>query len=327
MPLGSTDDFTPEELALIPAPEPDELAAMEAEVSRVTGGFAPAPAAQEDQTGNTGAPPAPAEAPAAAPAADQTAASTAAAPAQQAGEAPKGDKSAALRAARHGERAAKQRAEEAEAQLAALKAERDKLLDRLPEDVRAQVDSRPMSDEEIEALQADMPDTGRVARMAKDALVRLDAMNRAQAASGTAAAPAAAAEFVPIELPPEYQDVVDSHDDLSAWHSDPDQSAYRRAVAMEPYVNSLPGWAHKPLAERLAEVARRVKADLTAASPSATPQRVDPATAIANATRVQPNTLSDIGGGGGLQQQSGDRVARYMGMSEEEVFAELARDG
>lgn len=304
----SSDDFTAEELKLIPEPEPEELQAMK------DAGAIPAPAPSPSE------PPSPAPAPEPSPAppapAPNAAAQPPAAPAPEpapANDKPQGDMRVALRAARRGEARALDRAKAAEAELATLR-------EKLPADQRQDNDGVDLSDAEMSALEAEFPAVAKVARAAKAASAA------AQAALEAAAPAPAEQEFIPQALPPELQEAVDEVPDLLAWQHNPNQEVFERAKRMDGYLFADPVWKAKPVAERMAEVVKRVKQDMGIASPAPAPQRADPDAAIANAKRSDPNTLSDIGGGGGKEPPPDNRD-RYSKMSEEAIMADLMIDG
>lgn len=290
MSIGTT--FTADELSLIPKPEPE---------------------VEQQTTGQEGAPPAPAPAPASEPPAPAPteAATPSPAPAPAATPAPpapapepQGDVRAALRAARRGEHRAREEAER-------LRRENEELLKR----VAATPNPDELSDEEIAQLEQDAPVMGKAARLIK----------KAAAAAAPAPAPAQP-EFVPPQFTPEIQEVIDGVPDLLTWQYQQDQSLFQAAVQQDTYLRTLPAWKDKPMAERFAEVVRRVKADSGAPSPAPTP-RTDPAAAIAAAPRTTPSTLSDIAGGGGAPQTQASNLERFAKMSEDQILADLARGG
>lgn len=296
MPLGAQDDFSTDELALIPPPDPDEqpLPGDEPPQPSTTGGASEnsTPPQEQQQQPPAAAAPAPA-----------------AAPAEQ--DKPKGDVRAALRAARRSEQQWREQAQQ-------LKQQLDEALAKLPANARPE-DSTQVTDEELATLEVDYPVVAKAVRLAKQAA-------EAVSASAPAATQQAAAEFMPPYLPPEFQEAVDEVPDLLAWQHDPDQSRFEAAKKVDAYLFGLAAWKDKPLTERLAEVARRVNADLGHA-PAPAPQRADPAAVIANLERPAPSTLSDLQGGSGKEPPPASNVQRYAGMSEEQILADLLRGG
>ncbi len=226
-----------------------------------------------------------------------------------------GDVRGALRASRRAERQARSEAER-------LKAENEELRAKVP-----QVNDG-VTDAELAELDTDMPIVAKAVREV-----------RAAKAAAPAPAPAvpAQAEFVPPTQPAQVQDVIDDIPALLAMQNNPDQSAFKLAVKTDEFLQSHPKWADKPLAERLAECARRVQVELGTSAPPPQPpapapapvaqtttQRRDPAQAIASAPAPKPNTLSDIHGGAASTTES-PGVAQFMNMSDDEIMAALAR--
>jgi len=270
------------------------------------------------------------------PATDDTKPAEAAAPADQPKEAeaekPKGNRNQALRAARIGEQRERQRRETAEAEVAEL---RKQLEAKASKPADASPDLEDMTDEEIEELAIDMPVAAKAARMAKAAKVALEKFAAAQAAA-PAAQPQAQADpdFVPEVLPPALQAVVDENEELLGWQHDPDQTRFTLAKAADGLLINHPKWKDVSPEKRLAEVVRRVNAELASdpAEPKAglnqptAQQRLDPKTVIANAPARTPKAISEIGGGSGSNDQGPD-VARFRSMSADDVEAELMTRG
>lgn len=219
---------------------------------------------------------------------------------------PKGDVRAALRASRRSEDRLLREKAHLEEQLEAVK----KLVP------AQQPDGESLTDEEL-AQAEDFPLVAKLARQNKRLNEKIDTLQSQQIPSQPAAK-----EFQPIILPPEFQDVIDDIPDLLAWQQDPDQSAYQMVEIEDAKLLLHPKWKSKPLAERLAEAARRVAADLNEADPAPTKNRVNVDDAIASAPRVKPNTLGDIGGGGDIPK-SASNLGRYSQMSDEDIEAEL----
>lgn len=284
-PLAS-EDFTPDELALIP---PDDGEGARADEPQA--GEQPPAAAQQVQQP---------EPPAAEPAA-QAAPPAAATPAQ-----PTGDVRAALRAARRAEHRAREEAERLRRENEALKAK-----------VPTEPDPDAISDEEIRQAERVDPLLGKVARLA----------SRAVAAPAAEAPQPQQAEFVPPYLPPAVQEAVDDVPQLLQWQTNPDQTAFRAAIEADRYLQTLPAWKDKSMAERFAEVVRRVAQDHGTALPN-TPPRSDPRAVIDGVPRQMPNTLSDIGGGAGKQtERSQLEKWQQPGVSDDQILAELALSG
>ena len=251
-----------------------------------------APAAQPDQVASEQPKPEPTEAPNVT---QQVAPEPAAAPQ------PGGDTRAALRASRRAEQRAREEAARLRAELEALKAA-----------VPAQQEDDPMSDEEIERAERDFPLLGKTARLVKEAAKR-------QATAPVQQAPATG-EFIPPTLPPQVQDIVDASPELLAWQLDPDQSRFTLAKTIDGLLEGDQHWSNKPVAERFQEVVRRVTAAMGTAPVSAPP--VNTAAVLAAVPRRTPETLSHIGGGGGVNNPT-PTADRYMQMSEEQIIADL----
>lgn len=141
-------------------------------------------------------------------------------------------------------------------------------------------------------------------------------------------------EFRPATLPADVQDAVDNVPELLTWQTDPNQVAWRMAVAEDSKLREMPAWQTRSQAERLAEVARRVAADLGGAglSPAAAPKPpappAQPSAAqraqdrINNAVANEPGTIGDLGGGvsGANQDRS---YADYSKMTDEQILGSL----
>lgn len=239
---------------------------------------------------------------------------TAAAPAPASTE-QGGDVRGALRASRRAERQARDEA-------ARLKAELEETRKQIP----APKDDG-VTDAELAELEADMPIVAKALRETR-AL-------KASLPKAPAPAPAADPEFTPPVQPPHVQDAIDDIPDLLAMQNDPDQSAFLLAVQTDALLKQHPKWADKPLPERLAECARRVKAELGPAAPAPAPQppaspapaRRSPAAAVDKAPVVPPTTLSDIAGGAAPTTETAPGVKQFMSMSDEDILAALARHG
>lgn len=217
---------------------------------------------------------------------------------------PQGDVRAALRAARRGEHRARQEAER-------LRTENEELRSALPKPPVETVD-----DDLLAVVEADYP------QAAKE-LKELRAKVAATPAPAAAPAPKPA-DFAPQTFDPEVQDDIDAVPDLLAWQMDPDQTAFEIAKAADRALLLNPLWKDKPQAQRFAEVARRVKADLAAAAPAPTQQKpkVNVDDAVRDAPVRRPSTLSDIAGGGD-SPTSRSNLGRFAGMSNDEIEADL----
>lgn len=217
---------------------------------------------------------------------------------------PGGDVRAALRASRRAEQRAREEAQRLRDEMAALK-------QKLPAETQ---EADPFSEDEIARAERDFPLLGRTARF-----VKAQMGNTAPAAP---AQPPAAAEFVPPLLPANVQEIVDSSPDLLAWQHDQDQARFALAKSTDALLLEHPHWREKPMAERFAEVVRRVKAELGTPQPAP----ADPRQVLASIPRRTPETLSHIGGGGGPQPEA-PALDRYMKMSDDDIVADLLRDG
>lgn len=236
----------------------------------------------------------------------------------------KGDVRQALRAARRGEQKARERAERAERELEEL---------RKKQPAQPPADEDDLSDEDIEALATDFPAVGRLAKRVKT----LQAQLKGQSAPQQQAAQAADPEFEPPTLPDNVQGVVDDIPELLEWQNAPDQVGWSMAVAEDAKLKVHPKWKDRPLSDRLAEVARRVAAEL-GDEPAAggQPQGDDPKNKqqqsndpaqiardrIAGAARRNPQSISQIGGAGGKPNQGSD-LSFFMHANEDEALARL----
>ncbi len=215
---------------------------------------------------------------------------------------PQGDVRAALRAARRAEQRARDEADRAKAELAELRS-------RVPQEPAP----GDMSDAEIAEAERDFPLLAKTARYVKDHM----------AAPKPTTQPAQADEFTPPSLPPLVQEAVDSTPALLAWQHDPDQGRFALAVKTDALLQEHPHWRDKPMADRFQEVVRRVNAELPTA---VQPARQDPREVLANVPRQTPETLTHIGGGGGRAPEA-PALERYMKMSDDDIVADLLRDG
>lgn len=289
-----TDEFTADELALIPPPDDNE----------------PQAATDDDATG-----------------ADEQQQSEQPTVTEQKDDAQQaGDSNAvqeedkpvsrqALRAARRSERVALQRLDAAERELQELRQRASQASPATATD--------ELSDTEIAELAQDIPAIGKLAASVKALKQQL------QTASAAAQKQQAEPEFVPPILPPEVQDDVDEVPELLSWQTNPDQTMFTAAVQMDNYLRAQPAWANKPQAERFAEVVRRVKQDAgLSEQPAKQRQQIDPKAAVQAAVqaapRRKPASLSDLTGG--LPQPEASTLDSFQrAKSDDEILAILDR--
>lgn len=237
--------------------------------------------------------------------------STAAKTDEQAAEEDPPASRSALRAARRSERNAR-------AELERLRAEIDELKSKSPA-IEPQEE-----DPEVAELLEEFPAAAALIKREREARARAE---QEAAALRQAGKPEPESEFQPVTFDEAVQDAIDAVPELATWHSSAKhQTEFDLAVAADALLQRLPAWRDKPLPERFAEAVRRVKADISppAAEPQE-PRREAARKAIAQATRQLPETLSDLGGASNTQQP--DTVARYAKMSDDDIFADLARGG
>lgn len=231
-------------------------------------------------------------------------------PAAEQPGAKKGDQRVALRAARHGERIQRRRADQLEAQLREL-----------------QQQAPPKSDETdvaavLSVLEADHPEVAAVVKplveKVNDLQTKLDTAQTKRAET-----PA----FAPEVLPDDLQDVIDSTEgleQLETWRVSADmQEHWQAAKAADRLLLNLPRWKQASEAERLAEVIRRVNADMAAAQVPATKQpdpKEQARARIEAAPKAGIETLSDLRGG---ETSSTTTTPDYTRMSDEEIIASL----
>lgn len=218
---------------------------------------------------------------------------------------PKGDIRQALRASRRSEQRAKD-------ELQRLREENEELRKQAPPKPAA---TDEITDAELDEISADFPQMAKLAAAVKRMAPKPEPKPQSVAST----------EFVPDELPPDLQEVVDDIPDLLTWQNDPDQTRFEMAKAADALLLRHPKWKDKPQAERLQEVARRVNNELGQDAPAA-PQRIDPARAIEEAPQRQARSMGDIGGGGGRDAKAND-LARFKAMSADDVEAELMTRG
>lgn len=236
---------------------------------------------------------------------------------QQPAEAPKGDIRAALRASRRAER-------RAASELERLKTEVEALRGKV-----AQTTESATEDDIDPDLENDFP---AVAKPLKALKARLEEATRELAElKKQPAAKDSEPEFVPAVLPEAVQDAVDDVPELAEWQATREhQDKWALAVQADNLLRASPKWAAKPIAERLAEAVRRVKAELDDDAPAtAVPSkkdkpRIDPKEAVAKAGRKeQPITLSDLRGGDAVQQVQTLSRRDMESLSDDEIMNRL----
>lgn len=232
-------------------------------------------------------------------------------PAAEQPGAKKGDPRAALRAARHETRIARRRAEQLEAQVREL-----------------QQQAPPKSDETdvaavLSVLEADHPEVAAVVKPLVEKVNDLLQTKLDTAQTKRVETPA----FAPEVLPDDLQDVIDSTEgleQLETWRVSADmQEHWQAAKAADRLLLNLPRWKQASEAERLAEVIRRVNADMAAAQVPATKQpdpKEQARARIEAAPKAGIETLSDLRGG---ETSSTTTTPDYTRMSDEEIIASL----
>ena len=244
----------------------------------------------------------------------------AAAPAEASAPAePHGDVRGALRASRRAERQARAEADRLKAEL---------------EDARKQIPTPKddtVTDEELAELDKDMPVVAKALRETRAI--------KASIPKAPAPAPEAQPEFVPPVQADHVQEAIDDIPELLQMQTDPDQSRFNLAVQTDALLKQHPAWKEKPLADRLAECARRVNADLGSPAPAPAsrapapqppaapaPARRTAAAVVAEAPPAQPSTLSDIAGGAAPKTDT-PGLKQLMNMSDEEMLEACLRHG
>lgn len=133
--------------------------------------------------------------------------------------------------------------------------------------------------------------------------------------------PAPGAEFVRDTLPPEMQAAVDEVPDLLMWqNSQEHQGLWAKAKTLDAYLEGLPDWANKPYAERFAEVARRINAEIVSKSAQPNP---DPIASAPAAASPPLSTLTDLRGGLAPDKHE----PNYEQMTNAQILASLDRLG
>ena len=231
-------------------------------------------------------------------------AATTTAAAEPAKDAPQGgDPRAALRAARAGERRAIAHAKELEEKLAKLQTAQPATPAGEPDDPLAAIEQ---DFPQLKVLTAEVRELREKTRTAEPE-------------------PELKEEFIPPQFNEQMQDVIDSVPQLQAWQFDPNgQANFQAAVKLDSYLAALPQWKDKPVADRLAEVTRRVALEASQAAPvdPATTTRRNPADVIAGLKPEGPKGISDLRGGAAPGQLS----PNYKAMTDEDIMASLPSD-
>lgn len=226
-------------------------------------------------------------------------------------EPPKADRQA-LRAARRSERRALEAVARLEGEVEALKA-------------KGGEPAQASDDLDDPDLEADFP---AVAKALKQSRAQLQAVQAELGELRRQPSAAQEVEFVPPHLPDNVQDAVDEIPELLAWQTtEAGQDKWALAVQADNLLRVSPKWKDKPMVERLAEAARRVRLELdepTASIPSqATNTRRDPAAVIASAERTAPVTLSDLRGGQATEHTQRLSRADMQGMDDDALLNAL----
>jgi hypothetical protein len=211
---------------------------------------------------------------------------------ESAAAAPQGDTRAALRAARRDAKRAHERTQQLEQEIADLKAGKTLTVTQV-------------TDEELAELDENFPVAAKLARQVQELNTKLQQAPKEVPKD----------DFEPVRYDPEIQEVIDSVPELVNWQYDPKtQDRFHAAIEMDKYLMTLPDWQNKPLNERLAEVTRRVKADVAPGEPKRDPQ------AVIDALKTDgPKRISDFKGG----MQPDKSTPDYSRMTDEEIIASL----
>lgn len=211
-----------------------------------------------------------------------------------------GDPRAALRATRRAERR--------------LREDNERLRQEL-EQARGTTANQEQVDPDLALLADEVPAAAPVIKKLLDEIKELKGQTAAQKTE--AAAPA----FVPEKLDPAAEKLLELNSDIEDWHADAArQTEWQLAKQIDGVLYVHPQWKDKPPAERMAEVARRVKQELGSA-PS-TPQTTTPARRASEPTERGIETLTDLRGGVAPSNTGPDF---YSMKSDDEVMAALAR--
>lgn len=210
-----------------------------------------------------------------------------------------GDPRAALRATRRAERR--------------LREENDRLRQEL-EQARGTAATQEPVDPDLALLADEVPAAAPVIQKLLNEIKELKGQT---AATKTQAAEPA---FVPEKLDPESERLIELNSDLEDWHADAArQTEWRLAKQIDGVLYVHPQWKDKTPAERMAEVARRVRQELGSA-PS-TPQTTTAARRASEPTERGLETLTDLRGGVAPSNKGPDF---YAMKSDDEVLAALS---
>lgn len=147
------------------------------------------------------------------------------------------------------------------------------------------------SDEEIERAATDFPELA--ATMRNNNLLRATVMQMSERM-------AALQQPAPAQTQPDQgdpiQDLIDQHPLLARWQAK-GGGVWQDCIDTDKALRDDPAWATKPMAERFAEVQRRVAEDLGVSVPSATPKTTPEPTppAVPKPIETRPS-LSDLKG-------------------------------
>jgi hypothetical protein len=246
----------------------------------------------------------------------------------------------ALAKARNEASAHRSRAEAAEREAAAARAELEAVRSGKAPDKAEGDDLANLTEEEIAEIEADYPQLAKLARVAKLAVDRVGKTDT-QAATKPAAQNDEPSE--PSGDP--VQDAIDMVPDLLAWQTDPAHAdKFALAVQHDNALKASPKWANRPMEERFAEAARRVREEFDIAeeqstsSKDKTDDKANEAVhgkkaqdVIDKATERKPNTLSDLNGGARPASASVANMTpvsmlnKFMSMTPEEMMEQLDR--
>lgn len=180
-------------------------------------------------------------------------------------------------------------------------------------------DDDDISDEELRTLEDDFPAMAKLAKQNRRLREQL-AGTRGSAPTQPQANTPADDDFTPPELPADVQAAVDEVPQLLDWQNDPEQSRFRRAVAMDAYLQNHPKWKQVDMAERFQEIVRRIQAEDDEASQQ---HRHDPDAIERRAAAARPRSLSDIGGAGPRDPAKDLSVQRLAAMNDVELLQNL----
>jgi len=240
---------------------------------------------------------------------------------------------AQLESARQRAAAAEALARDQAAELAALKAEKS---------AQAQVnDADMLTDEELDALEADSPTLAKTLRAQQAAIQQLRDM--VQTVTQRQAVEAATQE---AEVKSEVQTAIDSNPTLASWQTSEDQTMWDRASAFDKVLRAMPEYANTSFADRFEKVVEMTQSalGLEAEAPPAparvhaapTPEQIQ-AAAKAKLTQAskgkRPVSLSDIPGGAPPAVDERQKVEemssvalgnQFLGMTKDQMETYLA---